>query len=116
MTDLYCTGCDTLVREDYDDENITLYCSYCRANTPILVDNMGSLIFPELYSKLDEYKSDNPHMETFLGYSTYESPIKDLIVDHLILKGCVSQKECESYSCNLRYKYSIQAIKVYGRL
>ena len=122
-TPMYHIGCGRRLY-DYEPGQVMALACDCGANSPItgsdLNDSQGSCIgLPASLARIlaedapayDKEKA-RPHIEVYLGFSTFTSPAKDAWETALRQLGCTPTAECTERCCQ-EYASRIQA-RVHG--
>lgn len=110
----YCVGCGKIVCRS-DPGPLAISC-LCGAQSPILVDQAGSLqrvpqslgmrllgrmLPPACLGAVEEKKPQ--HLEYYLGYSRHKSKAKAAWYELIRKLGLVSQQECQDKKCQEAY-------------
>ena len=110
----YCVGCGKIVCRS-DPGPLSVSCR-CGAQSPILVDQAGSLqrvpqslgmrllsrtLPPACLGAVEEKKPQ--HLEYYLGYSRHKSKAKTAWYELIRKLGLVSQQECRDKKCQEAY-------------
>ncbi len=109
---MHCIGCDRAVINMEQGGTVAIACT-CGAGAPILYDpdGEGGLAPPASLVRLLMLTSESlaapPHLEYYLGYSDYTSPLKEAAIKALRAHGSTSQSECLNPQCQEQFRHQV---------
>lgn len=102
---LYCVGCGRTVCASKPGQVLAISC-VCGANAPILHTKDGHWAPPASFVLATGAML--PHLEYYLGFSDYQSPLKTKATRMLRAMGAISYTECTDAHCREAFERSKQ--------
>lgn len=109
---LFCVGCGRQVCHVPPAGGVLAISCACGAGSPIMHMENGEIwgLPASLVGFLGGLPpgQEPPHLELYLGYSAYQSELREKLEGELKASGCSSQRECPQPRCKVAYMNGVK--------